>query len=657
MSKRRKIHFTVPIAWALLPLAAGIALHGTPRLLVLILTILAVIGVICHFTCLRDNMRMQWLLPVSLCLAMFAAGTTLYQMRASASLWNGVQEKCRITITSEAVKHTSTLGYDAEAGGQKVKIYMASDSVITPGTSLWVRTQWNPTHDTQQTETFDYMHYLFLQGYSATAYIAADAYMTSSTPSQLTLLQQLKVFASTLRQKAITIYRKAGVGGDALAVLSALTLGSREDITPQIRQNYVRAGAMHVLAVSGLHVGVICLILTRLLFLFGISRSGRIVRALVIVAALTVYAFITGLTPSVVRAAVMFGIMMAAGLLQKKHCLLNTLCFTAFATLLIDPMALYSVSFQLSYSATASIIAVLPWLRQHEPENRWRRWLYYAMAVTVAAQLGTLPLLLYHFHQVSIVFFASALVVVPLAECAIVGAAVLLSLQWCMPLCTIAGRAMLWLLNLQNAIVELLQSPSWASAELWIPLSVCCALVATSTCVIWLPYATNSWKAARAALICLGVALILQLIDNHSSIAEKMIICHGRGDAVVNVTKHGKMTVCCSDSIQTATTVHELELKYHPSDVCWRISRNTAIDVSGSKWLIAQDTLLRFAASEKQIQVDNLVVGRAAGRLKPRKLLSIFCPDTMILLQSYPNYRRQELDSITSAKGIILVKN
>lgn len=676
MSDHHDIHFTLPALWILLPLMAGISLHAMPWQAALVMAVLAVGLTVCHFVYAHNSVSARWLMPLALCFGMIAAGHALYNAQADATRWQGAGGICRITITGRPVERANSWEYDADAGGQRVKIYIASDSTLMPGTALWIRTRWQPTHEKARGETFDYMHYLFLQGYSATAYVPAYGYSVSAETGMLNLMQRLRLTAGEARDRVIGIYRRSGITGDALAVLSALTLGSREELSPDIRQAYVRAGAMHVLAVSGLHVGIICLILMRLLWLFGYSRAGRAIRAALMIVALTGYAFITGLTPSVVRAAMMFGIILTARLLQIKHSLLNTLCFTAFLTLLIDPMALYSVSFQLSYCATAAIVSAMPWLRQHEPSRRIRT-LYYAIAVTLAAQLGATPLLLYHFHQFSTVFFAAALLVVPFAEVVIYGAAALLLTQFSTVLSSIVATLLQWLLNLQNWVVKIIQSPSWSSVEVWISLPQCIALFCVSVCLIVLLYARNKWRATLLTFTAVAAFLLFTAVSITGRSGERVVIGQ-RGEMVAHIVGGGQMTVCCSDSAKAYAEAHELDVKYRITRTNWNECQNTAFVSGGKKWVVAQDTLLRYMkrrakkseytedselseysaySDNSPLAVNHLVIGRAAGRSKPEKLLAIYRPDTLHLLASYPQYRIATLDSLAQKQGIAIKKH
>ena len=158
---------------------------------------------------------------------------------------------------------------------------------------------------------------------------------------------------------------------------------------------------MHVLAVSGLHVGIIFLILNTLLSFLGTSKNGRVVKAIILLIALWSYALLTGLSPSVLRAATMFSFVIMGTVLNRKSSIYNTLAASAFFLLIINPNLLFEVGFQLSYIAVLGIVYLQP-LIYNRIYTRW--WLldkiWAITAVSIAAQIATLPLTLYYFHPI-----------------------------------------------------------------------------------------------------------------------------------------------------------------------------------------------------------------------------------------------------------------
>lgn len=209
--------------------------------------------------------------------------------------------------------------------------------------------------------------------------------------------------------------KNAGFNKDALSIINALLLGQRQDISPEIYNNYVNAGVIHVLAVSGLHVGIIYLILSFLLrplhrFIYG----KHIIKPALIILFLLAFAFITRLSPSVTRAVTMFSIITLAQFLKRPTNIYNTLTISAFVMLLFKPIYLFDVGFQMSYLAVFAIVVIQPLLYNlikipyKIPDYFWK-----VFTVTIAAQIGVAPISLFYFHQFPGLFFISNLVIIP----------------------------------------------------------------------------------------------------------------------------------------------------------------------------------------------------------------------------------------------------
>ncbi len=198
------------------------------------------------------------------------------------------------------------------------------------------------------------------------------------------------------------------------ALINALLLGQRQDITTDVYEDYAKAGAIHILAISGLHIGILLLILQFIMKPLLYFRHGKFVRLLMILCLLWSFAIIAGLSPSVVRAVTMFSLFAIVRGLKRTSNSLNTLAVSAFILLLFRPGFCFDVGFQLSYAAVASIITVKPVLdKWWRIKHRIGNWFLDLFKVSIAAQIGVLPLSLYYFHQFPGLFFVTNMVVVP----------------------------------------------------------------------------------------------------------------------------------------------------------------------------------------------------------------------------------------------------
>ncbi len=228
----------------------------------------------------------------------------------------------------------------------------------------------------------------------------------------------------------VRLYRRlddAGLSGDELATTGALTLGYKDDIDPEVRRHFQASGAAHVLAVSGLHTGILYGLVLWLLTLGGRfkplyeNRFGRCASSGVVIAVMWGYAWLTGMTPSVVRAVTMVTIFEVGRMVYRQAFSLNTIAAAAVLILAVRPTDLWSVSFQLSFAATTAIVVIAScqysgFSNPHSVfRHRWLRYILGIIVVSLAAQIGTLPITMYYFGQISCYFLLTNLIVLPIA--------------------------------------------------------------------------------------------------------------------------------------------------------------------------------------------------------------------------------------------------
>lgn len=262
---------------------------------------------------------------------------------------------------------------------------------------------------------FDYAGYLFYRGISGTSLAFADNWICIKAEEP----KSIKHAALRCRDAVSGMFRSWNMGDDELAVVSALTIGDKGELTPELKAVYSGAGTSHVLALSGLHVGILSCILYFLLWPLKRLKGGKVIQSVFVAAILWIFAFISGLSPSVVRAVTMCTLyLVASSLVENGFCGFFSLSLTAFIMLLYNPMYLFDISFQLSFVAVLSIILFYPvisgWIKS---SNRIVRYIWSAMSVSLAAQFGTLPLILYYFGTFPTYFLMANLVVGILATC------------------------------------------------------------------------------------------------------------------------------------------------------------------------------------------------------------------------------------------------
>ncbi|USD26210.1 ComEC/Rec2 family competence protein [Flagellimonas marinaquae] len=260
--------------------------------------------------------------------------------------------------------------------------------------------------------------------------------------------------AANFREKIISKLKKYDFGLEESGVIQALLLGKRDDISENTYDNYKNAGAVHILAVSGLHVGIFLFLLEFLLSPLERLPKGKTVKLLLIVLLLWSYAFVAGLSPSIVRAVSMFSFVAYAMYLNRPTNSFNIIALSMLFILLVKPLFLFQVGFQMSYAAVFSIVWIYPKLQKFWfPENILVRKIWQLLSVSVAAQLGVLPISLFYFHQFPALFFVTNLLVVPFLGLILGFGILVIFLALIDFLPNIIAKGFDWIIRLMNATV------------------------------------------------------------------------------------------------------------------------------------------------------------------------------------------------------------
>lgn len=293
----------------------------------------------------------------------------------------------------------------------KLLLNVARDSTIAPlrvGEWFYARASIATLPKPKNPYQFDYGNYLKRKEIYGQLSLRKPELIKSEQSSN-----NLRVWSSRFRESVQESLRSYPFTEQQLAIVEALVLGQKQGIDRELSAQYAAAGMMHILAVSGLHVGIVLLLLR---FLFRSVRSYRLQwgKSIVIIVLIWAFAFITGLSPSVMRAATMFSFVEIGSALGGKRKSRDAVLVSAIMLLLYNPLLLYQVGFQLSYLAVFAILWLQPWLEGFwNPKLKVLKYLWGIATVTVAAQIGVMPLSLFYFHQFPGLFFVSNIVILP----------------------------------------------------------------------------------------------------------------------------------------------------------------------------------------------------------------------------------------------------
>ena len=312
-------------------------------------------------------------------------------------------------------------------------LYLQKDSnafLLKPGDQLLINTKLNKVINAGNPYEFDYAGYLKTQHILYSSYLDSNSWLLIDG----TTSKSLRLLALKWRSNLLNIYRDKGIVNESYDILAALTLGSKTNLDPELKRAWADAGAMHVLAVSGLHVGIIFLVMNYLLGFLTKMRGGNWLKGFLLLACLWMYALLTGMSPSVMRAACMFSFIIVGGILNRKGGIFNSLAASACFLLLFDPYLLFTVGFQFSYLAVAGIVFFQPRFdKMIYIENFILRKFWQLTTVAISAQIATFPLAIYYFNQFPTYFLLSGYVVILMAGLLIYLSALLLifaNVEW-----------------------------------------------------------------------------------------------------------------------------------------------------------------------------------------------------------------------------------
>jgi len=370
-------------------------------------------------------------------------------------------EKAKTFKTFASLKKYS-LNDTVIQSSQKIVLYFEKDSFSSKlkyGDKIIFKSRLNEIITAGNPYEFNYKKFLFNKGIVAQAYIRKHNWKNINENEGW----QIFKFAYYARKFLSEIYKSHNIGGQEFAVLQALTLGDKSEIDEDTRKSYVASGAMHILAVSGLHVGIIYMILNFLLQFLDRFKTekrnyGSFIKATILILFLWTFALISGLSPSVRRAALMFSFVIIGRTVKNKVSIYNSISASAFILLLIEPYQITNVGFQLSYAAVISIIHFQPKIAKlFVIKNKILYYFWSLTAVSIAAQIGTAPISMFYFHVFPNYFFLANLIVIPLAFVIVIGASLLFVFSAVPYLSTgiaIVLKWVIWLLNSSVGAIE-----------------------------------------------------------------------------------------------------------------------------------------------------------------------------------------------------------
>jgi len=429
-------------------------------------------------------------------------------------------------------------------------------------------------------EQFDYRQYLARQGIRWQVYLKNDAWemlaMSRANP--------IYAFSYRLRDFLLDTMRRLGIEGDEYAVAAAILLGYDDTLPTELRQKYVAAGSMHILCVSGMHVGVVFLVFSYLLsFLNRRKPWQNVLKQSLLLLLIWFYALLAGLAPSVLRSTIMLSFVIVGNMIKRNGVLLNSLAASAFMLLCVEPANLFNVGFQLSYCAVIGIVVLKrPIYNLFYTKYKFLDKVWELTSVTLAAQIATAPLSVYYFHQFPSYFWLSNLFMGPISTIVIIGGMVMLLVCFIPYINIDIAFCVKWMVFAMNFIVTRVEN---------LPFSIIKGLYINAL-----------------EFVCLMIALWLLM----------MLIEHKKKSLMFGMLS---MLLIFSVS-QLARSVNQ---RTQMSLTVYSMNKNTAIDfVCGTEHVLLCDTMVANDFSLASFSVENNLIRE--GVYKNGTLLPHCCP-------------------------------
>ena len=466
-----------PFVRILIPFALGIwcsvclpSLRFPPLIFIVVAISLFVLAAVTAFV--LKSFRHNWIFGVVMACYLAMAGfamTQVHESKIQKNYFRNYEDEANYYVarvcdvpTEKANSFRAVLSLEYQfsdsfpsrpVSGKVIAYFPKSDSAIAMryGDLLAIPAPIRELVPPLNPQEFDYRAYLMRKGITGQTYLRDEDWIDLQTNNA----NPLYAFSYHFRYVLLASLQRSGVKNDEFGVAAAILLGYDDKLADEVRKNYVAAGSMHILCVSGMHVGIIYLLASFLLGFLNRKKWQKTLKYLLLLALIWLYAFIAGLSPSILRSALMISFVIIGEMIHRKGFIINSIAASAFVLLCINPFNLFEIGFLLSYSAVIGIIVLqkpiynLIYLKNKVLDKAWE-----ITAVALAAQIGTIPFTLFYFNQFTTYFWLSNLLMTPISFVVIISGMVLLLVSWIPYVNVLVGYLVWGAVYVMNAIVS-----------------------------------------------------------------------------------------------------------------------------------------------------------------------------------------------------------
>lgn len=464
------------------------------------------------------------------------------------------------------------------------------------GDQIILKSNFHDFSDPKNPGAFDFKKYMAHKGIYQAAYLKKNDWFFAGQNQGSTWMKWVIGSQEFIQESLQKNLREAG----DIAISEALLYGYDKDMDADIIDAYTKTGTLHVLAVSGMHVGMIFMLLGLFLKPLERRKSGKIMAAIVQLIGIWAYSLLCGFTPSILRATVMFSFVIIGKQIKRGGNTFNSLAASAQFLLLFDPNMLFNVGFQLSYAAVLGILGFYPRLYfLFEFKHRIADEIWKIIAVSIAAQTLTLPMSIFYFHQLPNYFLLANLLIIPLTSLIIYLGILLLAISWWTIAAKYLGLLIGFFIHLCNSIAKYIaELPySYTDGLFWTPLGIVCFYLSLISLVIYF-----SKRDVMQVKFLLGMVVLLQLQNLYAAAQnkerEELVIYHCQKQCLVQYIK-GTTAYQWTDSLgymnsknyKQNIAKHLLELNIQKSECKELDSNNTRIQIGSNRNLFYWQTV------------------------------------------------------------------
>ena len=499
---------------------------------------------------------------------------------------------------------------------------------------------------------FDYKAYLERKGITGQIYLKDEDWLDL----QINNANPIYAFSYRFRDILLASLQRSGLSNDEYGVAAAILLGYDDNLADEVRKNYVAAGSMHILCVSGMHVGIIYLLASFLLGFLNRKKWQKTLKQALLLALIWFYALIAGLSPSILRASLMLTFVIVGEMIHRKGFIINSIAASAFVLLCVNPNNLLEIGFLLSYAAVLGIVVLQrPIYSWFVIKNKLLDRAWEITAVALAAQAGTIPFTLFYFNQVSTYFVLSNLFMTPISFIVVISGMVLLLVSWVPYLSTLVGYLVWGAVYVMNWVVAQIESfPGSIVKGLYIS-DLEFALLLVALLLLLLRVVLQKRQLFIAFLGTLLLVMVSVTVRMYSSEYQQgMMVFSLRNHTAVDFVRGGEHLLLADSTLTAdASTVDysmkgawaQRHLSYHPQvfgleeDFTngYLCKKSNLVSFDGKLLALWDDALQCKDSLDYRLPVDYLLV---RGKQKPDVQSAVNGYDAQLLLidGSVPRY-------------------